>query len=115
MRCTTVASSLVAEWLYIGLSVAVRVRTRAEEWEFFLVLFFFPGSQISPPLHSLVPPGGQLARNACTVLEYDCPLVTFGAMSGTLRYNCSSQQWSAIDLTSCSGALHANSTACNEL
>ena len=79
------------------------------------LFFFFPGSQISPPLPSLVPHGGQLARNACTVLEYDCPVVTFGAMSGTLRYNCSSQQWSAIDLTSCSGALHANSIACNEL
>ena len=29
---------------------------------------------------------------------------------GTLQYNCSSQHWSASDLTSCSGALHANST-----
>ena len=36
--------------------------------------------------------------------------VTFDAMSGTLRYNCSSQHWSASDLTWCSGALHANST-----
>ena len=68
-----------------------------------------PGSQIPPPPPSLLH-GGQLASNSCTVLEYVCPPVTFDAMSGTLRYNCSSQQWSASNLTSCSGALHANST-----
>ena len=68
-----------------------------------------PGSQIPPPPPSLLH-GGQLARNACTVLEYVCPPVTFDAMSGTLRYNCSSQQWSASDLTSCSGASDTNST-----
>ena len=68
-----------------------------------------PGSQIPPPPPSLLH-GGQLARNVCTVLEYVCPPVTFDAMSGTLRYNCSSQHWSASNLTSCSGALHTNST-----
>ena len=68
-----------------------------------------PGSQIPPPPPSLLH-GGQLSRNSCTVLEYICPPVTFDAMSGTLRYNCSSQHWSATDLTSCSGALHTNST-----
>ena len=65
----------------------------------------FPGSQIPPPPPSLVA-GGQLARNACTVLEYDCSTVTStGAMSTTLRYSCSSQQWSATDFIACVGTL----------
>ena len=72
------------------------------------------GSQIPPPPPSLLH-GGQLARNYCTVLEYVCPPVTFDTMSGTLRYNCSSQHWSATDLTSCSGALYMLILVCNRL
>lgn len=65
----------------------------------------------SIPLGSLIPPpptvnGGILATNNCTLLEYNCPGIAFGAMSGTLQYNCTSGNWST-DLTSCSGMLYS--------
>lgn len=48
--------------------------------------------------------GGILARNECVLLEYNCPRIGFGAMSGTLQYDCS-QRW-GTNLTTCTGMLH---------
>lgn len=61
-----------------------------------------PGSQIPPPPNVN---GGILARNECVLLEYNCPGIAFGAMSGTLQYDCDSQRWSS-SLTTCTGMLH---------
>ena len=61
-----------------------------------------PGSLIPPPPNVN---GGILARNDCTLLEYNCPRNAFGAMSGTLQYDCDSQLW-GTNLIACTGMLH---------
>ena len=66
--------------------------------------FIFPGSQIPLPNSSLVD-GGQLARNDCTVLDYNCRAGPVSVI--TLQYNCSIEEWSATDM--CNGMLHKSS------